>query len=74
TEAPRGAIGHWAQFKNGKIINYQIMSPTTWNASPADSNNIPGPLEKALQGTPVKNESNPIEALRIVRSFDPCPG
>jgi Ni,Fe-hydrogenase I large subunit len=31
-----------------------------------------GPAEKALIGTPVADGENPIEVLRVVRSFDPC--
>jgi hydrogenase large subunit len=46
--------------------------PTTWNASPKDDNDQPGPIEQALIGTKVKDESNPFELVRIVRSFDPC--
>jgi hydrogenase large subunit len=46
--------------------------PTTWNASPADRNGTPGPIEQALTGAPVKDPANPFEVVRIVRSFDPC--
>jgi hydrogenase large subunit len=46
--------------------------PTTWNASPRDDKNQPGPIEQALIGTPVTDPENPIEPLRVVRSFDPC--
>jgi hydrogenase large subunit len=31
-----------------------------------------GPIEQALIGTKVKDEKNPFEVVRIVRSFDPC--
>ncbi len=37
-EAPRGALGHWIVIKNRKIENYQMVVPTTWNASPRDGN------------------------------------
>jgi hydrogenase large subunit len=73
TEAPRGALGHWVSLGNdGKISNYQVVTPTCWNASPADISGIRGPLEQALIGLPVMNESQPIEALRVIHSFDPC--
>jgi hydrogenase large subunit len=72
TDAPRGALGHWIQIEEGKIANYQLVVPTTWNASPRDEQGQPGPLEQALIGTPVKDEENPCELVRIVRSFDPC--
>ncbi len=72
TEAPRGALGHWITIKDGKIGNYQCVVPTTWNCSPRDDKGTPGPVEQALAGTPIADEKNPIEAARIVRSFDPC--
>ena len=37
TEAPRGALGHWVHIKDQKIANYQIVVPSTWNASPRDA-------------------------------------
>lgn len=72
TDAPRGALGHWITIKDKKIDNYQCVVPTTWNASPRDDKNQPGPMEQALIGTPVADPENPIEPLRVVRSFDPC--
>ena len=72
TEAPRGALGHWLEINNYKISHYQCVVPTTWNCSPRDDKNNPGALEKALEGTPIADPDNPIEAVRIVRSFDPC--
>jgi Ni,Fe-hydrogenase I large subunit len=72
TDAPRGALGHWITIKDKKIDNYQAVVPTTWNAGPRDDKNQPGPIEQALIGTPVADPDNPIEPLRVVRSFDPC--
>ena len=72
TEAPRGALGHWISIKKGKIDNYQCVVPTTWNCSPRDDKGNPGPVEQALSGTVVANEKHPIEAARVIRSFDPC--
>ncbi len=72
TEAPRGALGHWIQIQNGKIGRYQCVVPTTWNCSPRDDQEQPGPVEQALVGIPVTDEKNPIEVARVVRSFDPC--
>jgi hydrogenase large subunit len=69
---PRGALGHWIRIQDGKIANYQCVVPTTWNASPQDDQGQPGPIEQALIGTSVKDEENPFEIVRIVRSFDPC--
>jgi hydrogenase large subunit len=72
TEAPRGALGHWLNIAGGSIANYQIITPTCWNASPKDSAALRGPIEQALMGTPIKNINEPIELIRIIHSFDPC--
>ncbi|NLH40397.1 MAG: nickel-dependent hydrogenase large subunit [Planctomycetes bacterium] len=72
TKAPRGALGHWIVIDEYKISRYQCVVPTTWNCSPRDDGGVPGPVEKALEGTPIENPSQPIEAGRVVRSFDPC--
>lgn len=72
-EAARGSLGHWLEVKKGKIHNYQIVAPTSWNFSPRDSQSIPGPLEQALEGAPIREgEKTPISVQHIVRSFDPC--
>lgn len=72
-EAARGSLGHWVQVSEGKIRNYQIVSPTTWNFSPRDVAETPGALEQALVGAPVrKGETDPVAVQHIVRSFDPC--
>ncbi len=71
-EAPRGSLGHWVRIANGKIVNYQAVVPSTWNAGPRDALGQTGPYEAALQGTPVADESQPLELLRTVHSFDPC--
>ncbi len=72
TEAPRGALGHWVRIDGGKIDNYQIITPTSWNASPRDETGAPGPMESALMGARVRDAGNPVEAGIILRSFDPC--
>jgi len=72
TEAPRGALGHWIAIKDKKIDNYQCVVPTTWDASPRDDKGTRGPIEQALVGTPIADPKNPLEAARVVRSFDPC--
>ena len=71
-EAPRGANGHWVRISNGKIERYQVISPTNWNASPRDELGQRGPIEQALIGTPIDSPRNLINALKVVRSFDPC--
>jgi hydrogenase large subunit len=72
TDAMRGPLGHWFSCKAGKIVNYQVVTPTTWNFSPRDSNGVRGLVEEALIGTPVADPDNLIEVGRVVRSFDPC--
>jgi len=71
-DAARGALGHWIEIKNKRISRYQCVVPSTWNHSPCDDQGRPGPLEQALIGTKVRDEANPFEVVRIVRSFDPC--
>jgi hydrogenase large subunit len=74
TEAPRGALGHWLKVTNGSIANYQIISPTCWNASPRDSDGVRGPIEQALIGLPILDIKEPVEVARVIHSFDPCLG
>ncbi|MCP4875273.1 MAG: nickel-dependent hydrogenase large subunit, partial [Gammaproteobacteria bacterium] len=72
-EAARGSLGHWLRIKNGKILNYQIIAPTTWNFSPRDAADQPGALELALQGTETGDEQQTSATIQhIIRSFDPC--
>ena len=77
TEASRGALSHWIKYQKGKIIKYQAVVPTTWNANPRDVNGKEGPAERSLQGTPgqgtwVANPAEPIELPRITHSYDFC--
>ena len=72
TEGARGALGHWIKIVNKKIDNYQAVVPTTWNCSPRDDKDVRGPVEEALCGTRIVDTDNPLEVVRIVRSFDPC--
>lgn len=69
---PRGALLHHVDIEDGLISRYQLVVPTTWNVSPRDDNDVPGPIEQALLGTEVRDEQNPFELVRIARSFDPC--
>jgi uptake hydrogenase large subunit len=72
-EAARGALGHWLRVRKGHILNYQIVAPTTWNFSPRDKAGVPGALEQALVGAPVRRgETDPVSVQHVVRSFDPC--
>jgi hydrogenase large subunit len=71
-EAPRGALGHWIKIKDRKIANYQAVVPSTWNASPRDEKGVRGQYEESLVGTPVPDPENPINVVRVIRSYDPC--
>ena len=57
---------------DGNIANYQVITPTCWNASPMDDAGVKGPIEQALLGLPVIDETQPIEVLRVIHSLDPC--
>ena len=71
-EAPRGALAHWINIEDEKIANYQLVVPTTWNASPRDNKGQMSAYEAALIDTPVANEAQPLEIIRTIHSFDPC--
>ena len=68
----REEVGHWVTVKDGKIDKYQIITPTTWNASPTDENGKKGPMEEALKGLHISSIKNPLEVGYVIRSFDPC--
>ena len=72
SEAPRGALAHWIVIKDQKIDNYQLVVPSTWNASPRDSNGNKSSYEASLMDTPMANAEQPLEILRTIHSFDPC--
>jgi hydrogenase large subunit len=71
-EAPRGALGHWIEIAERKTKNYQAVVPSTWNASPRCEEKIRGQYEESLIGVPVPDPDNPINVVRVIRSFDPC--
>lgn len=76
--AGRGWLTHHLVMDGGKIVNYQICTPSTINASPRDPFDQPGPYEEAVMNTPIlEDTSDPskftsIDMLRTIRSFDPC--
>lgn len=71
-EAPRGALAHWIKIKKGQIENYQMVVPSTWNASPRDAHGNRSAYEASLLNTPMADPQKPLEILRTVHSFDPC--
>jgi hydrogenase large subunit len=76
--AGRGYLTHHLVMDKGVIENYQIVTPSTWMASPKDPWGNPGPYEEAVLATPLlENFEKPedfkgIDVLRAIRSFDPC--
>ena len=77
-EAGRGTLTHHVVLDGGRIANYQILTPSTWMASPRDPFGVPGPYEEAVMNTPLLEEYDRpedfmgIDILRTIRSFDPC--
>lgn len=71
-EAPRGALAHWIKIKDKKTDNYQLVVPSTWNASPRDPKGQRSAYESTLIGTPVADPELPLEIIRTIHSFDPC--
>ena len=68
-EAPRGALGHGVNVKDNKILSYQIITPTAWNASPRDADDVRGPLEEALIEIKDRNPENPSAIINLLREF-----
>jgi len=71
-EVPRGVLLHSLNIKDSKIKNYQIIAPTTWNASPKSSDGQRAAYEEALIGIKINDLSKPLEVLKVLHSFDPC--
>jgi hydrogenase large subunit len=76
-EAGRGWLIHHLHVDKGRIVNYQITTPSTINASPRDPFGQPGPYEQAIVDTPIlesvaDEDVKGIDVLRTIRSFDPC--
>ncbi len=76
--AGRGYLTHHCVITDGAIENYQILTPSSWMASPKDPFGGQGPYEEAVLNTPIlENFEKPedftgIDILRTIRSFDPC--
>ena len=72
SEAPRGSLAHWIRIKDKKTENYQMIVPSTWNASPRDPKGQRSAYESTLLETPVADTELPLEIIRTIHSFDPC--
>jgi hydrogenase large subunit len=71
TNATRGTLMHWVTLRAGRISTYQVITPTTWNASPRDSHAVPGHFEQSLVGLPADESGRAVRAL-VLGSHDPC--
>ena len=72
TEAARGSLSDWIVIEDGKIANYQVVTPTAWNIGPRDAAGTLGPIEQALVGSPIVDKDDPVELGHLARSFDSC--
>lgn len=72
TEAARGALSDWIVLSNGRIENYQVITPTAWNIGPRDRTGVLGPMEQAFIGAQITDPTDPVEMGHVARSFDSC--
>ena len=70
--AARGSLGHWVRIRDGKIANYQVITPTAWNGSPRDNSGRRGHWEESFVGLEIADLDNPVELFHVVRSHDAC--
>lgn len=76
--AGRGWLTHHVELNDGVVSNYQIVTPSTINASPRDPWDHLGPYEEAVLNTPLletfdsPEKFKGVDILRTIRSFDPC--
>ncbi len=75
--AGRGFVSHHLELDGGVVTNYQIVTPSTFNASPRDPWGTPGMYETAVLNTPILENNGSgafqgIDVQRTIRSFDPC--
>ncbi|MBA3390901.1 MAG: nickel-dependent hydrogenase large subunit [Rubrobacter sp.] len=75
--AGRGYVSHHMMLDDGVVTNYQIITPSTINASPRDPWGTPGMYEIAALNTPILENSpegkfQGIDIQRSIRAFDPC--
>ena len=61
--AARGSLEHWVRIRDGKIANYQIITPTAWNGSPRDSTRPARALGGELRRARDRGSRQPRRAL-----------
>ncbi|MEO1366546.1 MAG: nickel-dependent hydrogenase large subunit, partial [Acidobacteriota bacterium] len=72
TEAARGSLADWIVISDGKIENYQVVTPTAWNIGPRDRTGTLGPMEQSFVGSRITDPEDPVEMGHVARSFDSC--
>lgn len=72
TEAARGSLSDWIVIENGKIENYQVVTPTAWNIGPRDGHGVHGPMEQSFIGSTIHDPTDPVEMGHVARSYDSC--
>ena len=72
TEAARGSLSDWIVISDGKIENYQVVTPTAWNIGPRDRTGTLGPMEQSFVGAQITDPEDPVEVGHVARSFDSC--
>ncbi|MBV9351901.1 MAG: nickel-dependent hydrogenase large subunit, partial [Mycobacterium sp.] len=53
--AARGTLCHWICVRDGKISNYQVVTPKTWNALPRDGSGRRGHWEESFVGLTIRD-------------------
>ncbi len=61
-----------ADVRDGRIANYQIIAPTTWNFSPRDAGGWTRSARTGADWPAGRGAGRPVLVQHIVRSFDPC--
>ncbi len=64
-------LSHWIKIKGGKIDNFQLVVPSTWNLGPRCAADKLSPGEQSLIGCPCPDPDRPVEILRTIHSYDP---
>ncbi|MFN5757394.1 MAG: nickel-dependent hydrogenase large subunit [Planctomycetia bacterium] len=72
TEAARGSLSDWIVIENGRIENYQVVTPTAWNIGPRDGHDVHGPMEQSFIGSTIHDPTDPVEMGHVARSYDSC--
>lgn len=70
--AARGTLCHWICVRGGKICNYQVVTPTTWNASPRDGSGRRRHWEESFLRLTICDPDNPVQLGHIVRAQTPA--